>query len=376
MNLETLLDERLWKAIESNYINRNFTGAIQDAIYFLSNLIRERSGLESDGVTLVGGAFGGKSPLLKVNKLETESDLNFQKGIEQLLRGIYQAIRNPRSHEKHADEKKDADAIICFINYLVRIIDQSKPPFTLGSYLESVFDPSFVKKDRYAKLLVDKIPKGKRYEVFVEAFRKKETGDGQKLRYFFNALSKSLTEEEVKKAAEIISDELKTSNDELSIRLTIQCLPHEWWELYDEMARLRIENKVIESIRGGMYSSSESKCLGGFLGAWANRIHRYFISKDDLVRELRSKLASNSKLESDYIFQYFFDSLIDLERTPSPRTFIVISTGLKKGDKRFYSALLPVMLGDESHPWKSRFQALYDSFAEAEPTYLDDDVPF
>ncbi len=76
MNLETKLDPRLWDAIRTSHENRNFTGAILDAMYFLSDLIRERTGLESDGVALVGQAFGGSSPKLKVSPLQTESDWN------------------------------------------------------------------------------------------------------------------------------------------------------------------------------------------------------------------------------------------------------------------------------------------------------------
>ena len=42
-----------------------FTGAIQDSMYFLGDLIRDRSGLEGDGVALVGKAFGGRRPVLE-----------------------------------------------------------------------------------------------------------------------------------------------------------------------------------------------------------------------------------------------------------------------------------------------------------------------
>jgi uncharacterized protein (TIGR02391 family) len=76
MNIETRIDERLWDAIRSSYGNRNYTGAIQDSMYFQGDLIRERSGLEGDGVALAGQAFGGRSPILKVNKLKTESEKN------------------------------------------------------------------------------------------------------------------------------------------------------------------------------------------------------------------------------------------------------------------------------------------------------------
>ena len=70
MNLETEIDPELWKTIQTQYEKQNFTDAIKDAIYYLSNLIRERTGLENDGVSLIGQAFGGNSPKLKVNQMQ------------------------------------------------------------------------------------------------------------------------------------------------------------------------------------------------------------------------------------------------------------------------------------------------------------------
>ena len=95
MNLETRLEPRLWEEVRGSVEARKYTNAILDAVHFLSDVIRERSGLEGDGVSLVGAAFGGSSPKLRVNRLRTESEQNTQRGVEALLRGIYQAIRNP-----------------------------------------------------------------------------------------------------------------------------------------------------------------------------------------------------------------------------------------------------------------------------------------
>ncbi len=59
MNLETRLDPWLWEAVQNSIENRHYTGAILDSFHFLSNLIRDKTDLESDGVTLIGQAFGG-----------------------------------------------------------------------------------------------------------------------------------------------------------------------------------------------------------------------------------------------------------------------------------------------------------------------------
>jgi len=271
MNLETRLDSRLWQFIQNSYENRNFTAAIIDALHFLSDLIREKSGLESDGVALIGNAFGGKSPKLKVNKLQSDSDWNMQKGIEQILRGIYQSIRNPRSHRKYNDKPEDADAIILFINYLIGIIDQSKSPFSKNLFIDSVFDPDFAENERYSELLVKKIPSKQRLEIFVDVYRAKVGADRDKLQYFIHALLKKLTKKEMSQVYEIVSEELEHTNDEDTIRCILVIFPSSCWKHFEEIGRLRIENKLIESIKSGRYQGETKKCLAGSLGTWATR---------------------------------------------------------------------------------------------------------
>ncbi len=95
MNLETRLDARPWAAVQVSYEKRNYTNAILDSIYLLTDVIRQKSGLEGDGAALVGQALGGTAPKLKLNKLQTESDRNIQSGVEQLLRGVLPSGSQP-----------------------------------------------------------------------------------------------------------------------------------------------------------------------------------------------------------------------------------------------------------------------------------------
>jgi hypothetical protein len=88
MNLETALDPKLWEAVRTSFQAGNYSAAILDAIHHLSDVVREKSDLEGDGVALVGSALGGTVPRLKVNNLRTESEQNIQRGVEALLRGV------------------------------------------------------------------------------------------------------------------------------------------------------------------------------------------------------------------------------------------------------------------------------------------------
>lgn len=74
MSLAGSIDERLWLAIQASYEAGDYSSAILDCVFYLSELIRNKSGLDTDGNSLVGDAFGGANPIIKVNSLHTESE--------------------------------------------------------------------------------------------------------------------------------------------------------------------------------------------------------------------------------------------------------------------------------------------------------------
>ncbi len=374
MNFKAKLDLRVWEAIQHSYQSSNFTGAIMDAIYFLGDLIREKTGLQSDGVTLVGQAFGGKSPLLKINKLQTESEKNMQKGLEQILRGIYQAVRNPRSHEKFEDKEEDADSIILFLNYVIGLIEESKPPFTKTEFLNTVFDPNFVENNRYANLVVDQIPVKQIFDIFVEVIRKIKSGNGKKLYYFFEALTERLKEEEKTEAYRLVSEIHKTTNDIEIIGLIIQAWPY-WWEKFEEVARLRIENRLINSIKESELLSTRH-VMGESLGIWAAAIVDKFTLKSELLDVLFSKLESNENTQRNYVLTFFPATLVELMEKPMDGFKNIMIEGLERGDKYFYNALCEALDYSESNEWKKAFAKEMSNFKENYNLYGVDDLPF
>jgi len=380
MNLEGKISERLWIEVKSNYEARNFTNAILDSIYFLSDLIREKTGLEADGVSLVGQAFGGKNPKLKINKLQTESEQNVQSGIEHILRGVYQAFRNPRSHEKFTDNQDDAASIIVFIDYLVKIIDQSKSPFSITDFVPRVFDLSFVTTERYSALLIEEIPVKQKLNVFLEVFRKRETGDCEKLKHFLLPLFEKLLPEEQAQVLDFVSDEFKTTDSESSIRTAIQVLRVDCWVNLSEVARMRIENKFISSVKDGRYIEAAKKCKGGAFGTWSTGLFAHFSLKNQMASALTLKLFSKDRMEQDYVFRFFFHHLGELMPQPSKYFVAQLKQALKNGDRRFYDAL-EVPFGEPSAYYEAVKQEM-EEFKESpqEPTQDDapdeEDVPF
>lgn len=299
MNLQIHIRKELWLAIQSAYEAANYNHAILDAIHFMSDVLRTRSGLDGDGQSLVGQALGGSSPRLRVNRLQTETERDVQKGIEQTLRGIYLAIRNPRSHEQIQDLQEDADAIIHFIDYLVGVLAQSEEPFTIPAFLERVFDPDFVESEQYAQLLANEIPPNKRIDTLIEIYRQKLNGDGAKIAYIVRAILKELPEDARSQFLAVVSDEFRTVREERDIRQALRLLSADLWPRLDEAARLRIEGKLIKSIREGEIWLDGS--VQGGLGTWARDFLKHFTSKEEVSKVLLAKLADDDIDDRRYV---------------------------------------------------------------------------
>jgi uncharacterized protein (TIGR02391 family) len=386
MHLQTHIQSNLWLAIRSTYEAKNYSHAILDAIHYLSNVLREKTGVDGDGATLVGQALGGESPKLRINKFQTETERNEQKGIENLLRGLYQAIRNPRSHEQIDDKQETADAIIYFVDYLLGVIERSEEPFVVSKFLESVFDPDFYRSQQYAELLINRIPANKRFDVLVLIYREKFRGDIYNVALVIKALINQLTDEQTQQFVAIVSDELATTIDEKGFRYILHLLPPELWQQLNEVSRLRAENRVIKELKDGR----------GALSTWARDHFQYFKLKQQLGNVFLEKLQGRSSAEKLSVVKNYLSQLpyIFVDSRSANKCVQAISHSIKNGNIAVRNALVDDIfwLPEE---WQNYFVESLKDLIDSEEnsgkgTYLpngtyfigtlelpqDDDMPF
>lgn len=383
MNLQTQIEPQLWEAVRTNFEARNYTAAILDAVHFMSDQIRDRAGLEGDGVALAGEAFGGTSPKLKVNKFQSESEKNIQRGVEMILRGVYQAIRNPRSHEKYIDDERDSISIILLIDYLVRIIGNSQNPFSLPILVAKIIDPDFVPNKRYAELIINQIPEKKRLLTCIEVFQKRAEINQKKVKVFFENILKSMHSEDVQSFINVLSSELEVTNDQDTIIFIIDILPSIYWTKLDEVARIRTENKLINSIKEGKFNRKTNRATSGILGTWMILIYKEVILKEELWRTVAEKLKSSLGEEQDYALHFFLHRAADVFETPPFYLRNIITAGLNAGIQRYKEIVegwgenFPDPTNFD-HPWVSPFRKSLEKFRAVEETLsaTDDDLPF
>lgn len=377
MNLQTSIPSPLWTAVASAYEAENYSHAILEATYFISNVLRERAGVDGDGATLVGQALGGDVPKLKLNSLQTESDRNVQKGFEQILRGIYIGIRNPRSHEQTEDDRETANAIIHFIGYVVGLLKASKEAFTVDSFVERVHDTEFVESARYAELLVAEVPKLRMGDALIALFRTRKGVELRKLRFLVPALIASLSHQQMSSYLSVVSEELRTATDDAVIRTALQMLTPEIWPNLLELPRLRIENKLVSGIRVGEVLKSGKTTQS--LATWSNNFLKAFTTRADAASALLSRLESSDPDARHYAAKFFMRHLPDVVSGPrqTSRCIKAIVSAVNADDENVRKYLISHVSSFPAE-WQAELAVqLKEKTDEENPAvYLNDGAPF
>lgn len=374
MDLRNGIRSDLWETIQKNYDNESYSNAILDSMYLLTETIRNKTGLEGDGSSLVGQALGGSNPKIQLNKLQTESDKNIQKGIQEILKGMYTAIRNPRSHDKYPDTKEEADAIISFLNYLLKMIDKSKVSFEEETYLERVFEKHYVNTEEYSDLLVNEIPKRQRMNIAVLVILKREEADIYNLGSFTTALFKKLEENELQQVYKLVSEELKYASLDSEISSILYIFENHWNENIEKVVKLRIENMLFKNVENGK-CDIKGNCRYGSLGTWISREQlKKFENPIEWTEMLIYKKQHGNEEEKMYVNRYFWHSICHVNYYEiNDELAYYFSEGLINKDESVIEELKSQILFDEHHPWWKVFEKELESFPEINN---DDSLPF
>jgi uncharacterized protein (TIGR02391 family) len=118
--------EEVLNYCRAELLQENYFHAVLEAVKGVAERIRQMSGLGTDGAELVAVALSTKNPILALNSLSTETELSEQKGIANLLVGVFGAIRNPTAHAPKvvwAMPEQDALDVLAILSYVHRKLD-------------------------------------------------------------------------------------------------------------------------------------------------------------------------------------------------------------------------------------------------------------
>ena len=151
------------KSVELLY-KSEFTSAAREAIITVETILRSKSGLDCHGESLASNALSfsydqkarkiTKHPLIAVNKLETESERNEQKGLMLMLMGFFTGVRNIYQHNHVGSGASNSITVIIQASFFLTILD-GKSITKNGKWIRTEVDYGFI-YDHMPKL-VDRI---------------------------------------------------------------------------------------------------------------------------------------------------------------------------------------------------------------------------
>jgi len=107
-------------------LQENYFHAVLEAVKGVAERLRQLSGLGADGADLVNTVLSTKNPIIAINSLKTETEVSEQKGVANLLVGVFGAIRNPAAHAPKivwAMPEQDAVDVFGILSYVHRKLD-------------------------------------------------------------------------------------------------------------------------------------------------------------------------------------------------------------------------------------------------------------
>ncbi|GAB4032278.1 TIGR02391 family protein [Spirosoma gilvum] len=89
---------KIYNYCNTELINENYFHSVFEAVKSIAEEIRLKISLTTDGSELVEQALSVNNPLLKINSLATETEKSEQKGLVNLIKGVFGMFRNTIAH--------------------------------------------------------------------------------------------------------------------------------------------------------------------------------------------------------------------------------------------------------------------------------------
>ena len=120
------LHPEISRACSKLFSDGHYAEAVENSCKVLDMLVKMRSmRMDPSGTELMQLVFSPKSPILKFNEQQNDSERSEQQGMMFLFSGAMLAIRNPRAHGLVQDNPENAVAYISFISMLAKSLDRT-----------------------------------------------------------------------------------------------------------------------------------------------------------------------------------------------------------------------------------------------------------
>lgn len=109
------------------FVDGHYAQAVETACKVLDMLVQLRSmRTDASGTALMRLVFSPKTPILKFNDQQNDSEKSEQEGMMHLYEGAMMALRNPRAHGITRDHPERAVEYLSFVSMLAKALDRTQ----------------------------------------------------------------------------------------------------------------------------------------------------------------------------------------------------------------------------------------------------------
>jgi|SRR5690554_1619092 len=345
-------DEDPHSKIQKEYDAGNFTSAVKTAILFLTECIRDRTDLVLDGDSLVTRALSPNSPLIRLNSLSTQSEIDEQTGHMMILQGVYKSIRNPRNHNLKTDDKFTCDSILTLINFYVKSIKTAKTFFDFDEIVSIIKDRHFDRSKEYADEIAKTIPDNKRFDTLTNLIRIIDNSNFVNIAFLIRSSIELLEKEEREGFHDYCSNLLHKTDNHTTIKALVFALSEVWNEL-KTAARIRIEGMLIQALKQTMFI--ETKTMDAFgdysvelvlkeeghLAQYLRYVPVPYTKKvsPSQVDDILMEKLTREPLYAEFVFEYFDTFVFGEDGSLNTRYENVVCSQLDAGNQKVYEEL-------------------------------------
>ncbi len=374
------LNKNFWDAIRLHYEKECYEDTLKDACLYIIELLQEKSeNYDMDGEKLINNVFSENNPKLLINKNQTPSEIDEQRGYGFILRGLICAIRNPLSHDKHIKYSKETtDSIIMFINdYILPKLEDTKEFGYVDNWFNFIFVDNDNDSEKYSNKLLDNLNKKDKTNLMKEIVEKISQIKEGKYSYFINELYNCLSTRSKNEIIVMLNRKLiKVGNDNY-LRMFFNHFNPKIWKELDDLVTARIEDIAIHSISNGKIVFSpinmrDSLVKEASLSTWIPNWIEYFDNIEEIKKILFKKMYN--KEEAKYVLKYFYKTVTDKE-------FLLYNSNeileeLRKKNYYFKELVEENMLFNND-PDLEIFKKDYEKIKDIkEPKNSDEELPF
>ena len=374
------LNKNFWDAIRLHYEKECYEDTLKDACLYIIELLQEKSeNYDMDGEKLINNVFSENNPKLLINKNQTPSEIDEQRGYGFILRGLICAIRNPLSHDKHIKYSKETtDSIIMFINdYILPKLEDTKEFGYVDNWFNFIFVDNDNDSEKYSNKLLDNLNKKDKTNLMKENVEKISQIKEGKYSYFINELYNCLSTRSKNEIIVMLNRKLiKVGNDNY-LRMFFNHFNPKIWKELDDLVTARIEDIAIHSISNGKIVFSpinmrDSLVKEASLSTWIPNWIEYFDNIEEIKKILFKKMYN--KEEAKYVLKYFYKTVTDKE-------FLLYNSNeileeLRKKNYYFKELVEENMLFNND-PDLEIFKKDYEKIKDIkEPKNSDEELPF